>query len=265
MTAIAAIGHLSRDVVAGAPPRPGGPVFYSTRALAHLGADARAAASCAAADRPHLLPALEAFGLPVVWYESQTTTAYGFHYEGDRRIMRQESVGEPWTPERALEAVGDAGWIHVGALVRTDFPEGTLAALAEGGRRLLVDGQGLVRLPTLGPLRTDGVIGEALRHVTILKLNDEEAEALVGSGEPERLRALDVPEVILTLGSKGSFVVTEHAVEHAPAKEITGPVDPTGAGDTFAAGYLTARAGGAEPVEAARVGADEVAAFLAGA
>ncbi len=74
-----------------------------------------------------------------------------------------------------------------------------------------------------------------------------------------------MPEVILTLGSNGSFVVTEHAVEHAPAKEITGPVDPTGARDTFAAGYLTARAGGAEPVEAARVGADEVAAFLAGA
>ena len=264
MTVIATIGHLSRDVVGGAAPRPGGPVYYSARALAHLGADAHAAASCAAADRGLLLPRLEAFGLPVTWYESDTTTAYGFHYEGDRRIMRQESVGEPWTPERALEAVGDAGWIHVGALVRTDFPEGTLTALAEGGRRLLVDGQGLVRLPTLGPLRTDGEIGGVLRRVTILKLNDEEAETLVGSAEPERLRVLGVPEVILTLGSKGSFVVTEHAVEHVRAKEIGSPIDPTGAGDTLAAGYLTARSGGAEPVDAGRFAAEEVAAFLAG-
>jgi len=238
-------------------------VFYSARALAHLAADAHVAASCAAADRALLLPPLEAFGLPVSWYASETTAAYGFHYEGDRRIMRQESVGNPWTPEHALEAVGDAGWIHVGALVRTDFPEGTLAALAGGRRRLLVDGQGLVRSPALGPLRTDGEIGQALRHVTILKLNDEEAETLVGSAEPERLRALGVPEVILTLGSKGSFVVTESAVVHVPAKEIGGPVDPTGAGDTFAAGYLTARSRGAEPVEAAHVGAEEVAAFLA--
>ena len=219
-------------------------MFYSARALAHLGADAHAAASCAAADRAHLLPPLEAFGLPVTWYESETTTAYDFHYEGDRRIMRQESVGEPWTAERAVEAVGDAGWIHVGALVRTDFPEGTLAALAGRGRRLLVDGQGLVRMPALGPLQTDGEIGGVLKHVTILKLNDEEAETLVGSAEPERLRALGVPEVILTLGSKGSFVVTESAVEHAPAKEIGGPVDPTGAGDTALAGLLCARISG---------------------
>ncbi len=264
MTVIAAIGHLSRDVVAGAPPRPGGPVFYSARALAHLGVDAQAAASCAAADRAHLLPPLEAFGLPVTWFESETTTAYGFHYEGDRRIMRQESVGEPWTPERALEAVGDAAWIHVGALVRTDFPEAALAALAEGDRLLLVDGQGLVRTPALGPLQTDGEIGGVLRHVTILKLNEEEAETLVGSSDPEQLRSLGVPEVILTLGSKGSFVVTESAVEHVQAKEIAGPVDPTGAGDTIAAGYLTARAGGAEPVEAGRYAAEKVAAFLAG-
>jgi len=264
VTAIAAIGHLSRDVVAGAVPRPGGPVFYSARALAHLRADAHVAASCAASDRALLLPPLEAFSLPVTWYESETTTAYRFHYEGDRRIMRQEAVGKPWALERALEAVGDAGWIHVGALVRTDFPEGTLAALAVGDRRLLVDGQGLVRLPTLGPLQTDAEIGRVLRHVTILKLNDEEAETLVGSAEPEKLRALGVPEVILTLGSKGSFVVTESAVAHVRAKEIGGPVDPTGAGDTLAAGYLTARSRGAEPVEAGRFAAEGVAAFLAG-
>ena len=34
MTAIAVIGHLTRDVVAGGEPRPGGGVFYAARALA---------------------------------------------------------------------------------------------------------------------------------------------------------------------------------------------------------------------------------------
>jgi 2-dehydro-3-deoxygluconokinase len=37
----------------------------------------------------------------------------------------------------------------------------------------------------------------------------------------------------------------------------------TGAGDAFAAGYLVARAGGAEPVEAARAGVGLAAAAVA--
>jgi sugar/nucleoside kinase (ribokinase family) len=265
VTSIAAIGNLSLDRVAGAPPRPGGPVFYSARALAHLAADAVVAASCSEADRSQLLPPLEAFGLPVRWYASETTTAYRFHYAGETRIMTQDAVGAAWSSERAVEAAAGATWIHVGALVRTDFPAETLAALAAGGRRLLIDAQGLVRTASLGPLRTDSAVGDALRHVQILKLDDQEAETLVGGAEAERLRALHVPEVLLTLGSRGSVVVTPDLVEHVPAVEMGGPVDPTGAGDTFSAAYLAGRAAGADPIEAARVAAEAVAAlFTAG-
>jgi sugar/nucleoside kinase (ribokinase family) len=261
---IAVIGHLTRDIVAGAEHRPGGAVFYSGRALARLGADARVGVSCAREDWEVLVPFLDRFLLPVTWYESPTTTAYSFVYEGDRRIMRQDAIGEPWSAEQAVDAVGNARWIHVGALVRTDFPEETLEALARDGRRLLVDAQGLVRTAELGPLRTDGEIGDVLAHVSILKLNDEEAETLVGSAKPEALEQLNVPEVLLTLGSHGSWVIAEGRIEHVPEREIEGPVDPTGAGDTFSAGYLAARAGGAEPIEAARSATTTVAAFLSG-
>ncbi len=262
MTDIATFGHLTRDVVAGGEPRPGGAVFYSTQALAKTTAKVSVAASCAEADRARLVPPLEAFGLPVRWYESETTTAYSFHYDGGRRIMRQDSVGDPWSPERALEAAEDAPWAHVGALVRTDFPTETLAALATEERRLLVDAQGLVRTAALGPLQTDGEIGDVLRHVTILKVNDEEAETLVGGTDPDRLKSLGVPEILLTLGSRGAMVVAGEFVERVPAHEIGGPVDPTGAGDTFSAGYLVARAAGADPVEAARAANDLVGTFL---
>lgn len=262
MAAIAAIGHLSRDIVEGGPPRPGGGVFYATRALARLGVNARVSASCAAADRSLLVPPLEAFGLPVTWHESTATTAYSFHYEGDRRIMRQDAVGDPWAPRRAVAAAGDAEWVDVCALARTDFSPETLAAVAEGRRKLLIDAQGLVRTAALGPLRTDGDIGDVLRHVEILKLNDEEAQTLVGSADPVELRALAVPEVILTLGSQGSFVVTPELVEHIAAGEVSGAPDPTGAGDTFSVTYLVRRADGADPVEAARAAAETVAALL---
>lgn len=264
MTAIASIGNLTSDVVAGGPPRPGGAVFYAARALARIGADACAGASCSALDREQLMPPLEALGLPVTWYESAATARYSFHYEGDRRIMRQDAVGEPWDEERALAAVGDAEWVHVGALTRSDFLPSTLGALSDGGRMLLVDAQGLVRIPELGPLRTDGNVGDALRHVAILKLNDEEARTLLGTAEPEDLHAIGIPEVILTLGSHGSYVITRRSIEHVPARVVVGPVDPTGAGDTFSAAYLSARASGLAPLDAADYATVTVAAFLSG-
>jgi sugar/nucleoside kinase (ribokinase family) len=263
MTAIAALGNITRDVVAGAEPRPGGGVFFAARALARLGADARIEAACSAEHRSALLPALEGFGLPTTWHESSTTTEYSFHYEGDRRIMWQDAVGDPWTPEQAVTACADASWIDVCALTRTDFPPETLTALATDGRQLLVDLQGLVRTPTIGRLHTDAHVGDVLRHVEVLKLNDEEAETLVGSAEPGKLHDLGVPEVILTLGSQGAWVVTPDRVEHVPAVPVAGEVDPTGAGDTYSVTYIVQRAAGAEPVEAARVAAATVSAFLA--
>jgi sugar/nucleoside kinase (ribokinase family) len=61
-----------------------------------------------------------------------------------------------------------------------------------------------------------------------------------------------VPEVVLTLGSSGTLVVTASDAEHVPATPIEGPIDPTGAGDMFWVSYLVARSEGATPVEAAR-------------
>ena len=262
MTAIAALGHITRDVVDGAEPRPGGGVFYAARALARLGVDARVGAKCSANDRPALTPLLEAFGLPVTWHESSATTAYSFHYEGDRRIMWQDAVGDPWTADEALAAAGAARWVDVCALTRTDFPPRTLAALAADGRRLLVDAQGLVRTAAIGPLHTDAAIGDVLEHIEVLKLNDEEAETLVGQASPEALLALGVPEVLLTLGSLGAWIVTPRIAEHVPAVPVDGLVDPTGAGDTFSIAYLVRRTEGADPVEAARSATRDTAELL---
>jgi 2-dehydro-3-deoxygluconokinase len=71
-----------------------------------------------------------------------------------------------------------------------------------------------------------------------------------------------VPEVVVTLGSRGSIVFADGLAEHVPARPVAG--DPTGAGDSFAAVYLAARAGGAPPVAAARRATSVVADLLAG-
>ena len=211
---------------------------------------------------------LETFGLPVTWAPGKTTTAFTFHYEGDHRVMAVDAIGDPWTPadvEGWADTALSTEWVHVGALLRSDFPPETLAALAREGRRLLVDAQGLVRVGTLGPLRRDGEIDrDALRHLTVLKLNEDEAEILAGGSSPDALRALGVPEVVLTLGSAGSLVVAGETIERIEITPISSVVDPTGAGDTYSLAYLNARARGQAPVDAARAASAVVSAILAG-
>src|SRR5438309_7760788 len=124
------------------------------------------------------------------------TASFSFRYENEHRLMEVDHVGDAWTPED-VAALPPGGWVHAAPLLRSDFPPETLAALARG-RRLSLDGQGLVRAGGVGPLRLDPDFDPALlRHVTALKLAEEEAEVLVGSLEPRALAALEVPEVLV--------------------------------------------------------------------
>lgn len=228
-----------------------------------------AVARCATRDRDVCLVPLEELGPPVTWRGAATTTEFAFHYEGDHRVMQVRAVGDPWLPQdvdgwAALPLAG-AEWVHAGALLRSDFPAETLAALARDGRRILIDAQGLVRRAELGPLALDGDVDRStFEHLTVLKLDEDEARILAGSTEPVDLRGLGVPEVVITLGSRGSLVVAGDAVERIEVEPVTGGVDPTGAGDSFSLAYLAARAGGARPVDAARRASAFVSELLAG-
>ena len=162
MPRAAIVGNLVLDVVAGAPERPGGMVWYCARALSEIDPDADVVLVCrsAAEDRDALVPRLEEFGFPVHWQAAERTTRFSFHYEGDRRIMAIDSLAEPWTPADidgwVGDVIGDAPWVIVGALTRADFPLETLAALTARGHGLVVDAQGLVRHGQVGPLVSDG-------------------------------------------------------------------------------------------------------------
>lgn len=170
--------------------------------------------------------------------------------------MEVEAVAEPWTPEDLREAVADARLIHVGPLLRSDFSAETIAFLAHG-RKLSLDAQGLVRVPQRGPLRLDANFDpELLRHVGVLKVSEEEAEA-IGSVEE-----LGVPEVLLTRGSRGSTIIVGGRSEDVPAFPIY-DVDPTGAGDVFSVVYLASRGAGFNPGAAARRATAAVAEMLA--
>ena len=261
MRPLAVVGNLSLDRVDGGEPRVGGPPFHAARALRVLGRRAIVAVKAADADRRVLAAPLVRLGLPVLWRGGASSAAFSMSYVGDLRTMVVDAIGPTWTPEdlRGLERVD---WVHVGALARSDFPAETLAVLARD-RKLSLDGQGLTRPARTGPLTLEGEPDRAvLRHVSVLKLAEEEAHALVGKLDEDALRSLGVPEVVVTLGSRGSLVLAGRRLTAVPAQPVGEPIDPTGAGDAFAVAYLVSRAAGYAPVPAARRASALVAGLL---
>ena len=258
---LAVVGSLALDRIDGGRPRVGGCPFYAGRALHALGEPAVLVAKCAAPDRPALLPPLVRFGLSVIWRDSAKTAAFSIAYAQERRRMVVEAIADPWTPDQVRHV--PAAWVHVAPLTRGDFPPETLAALARG-RHVSLDGQGLVRPARTGLLEPDvDYDPELLRSVSILKLAEEEAELLVDGFDERALRRLGVPEIVVTLGSRGCVVYADGVAELVRSHRVESP-DPTGAGDAFAAVYLAARSRGAAPAGAARLAAALVADLLAG-
>jgi sugar/nucleoside kinase (ribokinase family) len=250
---LALVGNLSRDVVDGGPPRIGGAPYYAARAWRVLGSRATIYTRCGPDDRVALARQLTVLGLPVVMLPGTATTSFSFYYEEQTRIMTVEHTGDSWSPaDAALVPAG--AWVHVAPLLRGEFPAETLAALARG-RRVSLDGQGLVRAAELGPLRLDADFDPALlAHVQILKLAEEEAEVI---GAVDRL---GVAEVLVTFGPRGSCLYVNGRRERVGAWPVA--ADPTGSGDSFSAAYLAGRAQGLTPPSAARRATALVAALL---
>lgn len=85
-------------------------------------------------------------------------------------------------------------------------------------------------------------LNETIQHVDILILNDSEARLL--TGESNLIKAARMilqigPErVIIKKGEHGAISVTDTSFFSAPAYPLTEVIDPTGAGDCFAGGFI---------------------------
>jgi sugar/nucleoside kinase (ribokinase family) len=83
---------------------------------------------------------------------------------------------------------------------------------------------------------------ETLRLINVLILNDSEARLL--SREPNLIKAAKVIRamgpsvVIIKKGEHGALLLTEQMVFSAPAYPMENIFDPTGAGDSFAGGFV---------------------------
>jgi sugar/nucleoside kinase (ribokinase family) len=96
-------------------------------------------------------------------------------------------------------------------------------------------------------------LGEVLKKVDLLIINDEEARELSGIHNITKaaadIRKRGPARLIIKRGEHGALLFDEKGVFFAPGYPLEDVVDPTGAGDTFAGGLMgyLARHGDASP------------------
>ncbi len=166
-------------------------------------------------------------------------------------------VFEAFGPEmldRIWEALAACDWVFIDC----NLPAETIAALmarkSEARFRLAVDtvsSPKALRLP------------ENLAAIDLLFTNVDEANTLLGLDPAARLSATEAAvalrgrgaaDVVVTMGARGSAIVTEAGARFQDAFPAR-PVDITGAGDAMIAGTLFALVAGASLDDAARTGA----------
>ncbi|HKD51223.1 MAG TPA: PfkB family carbohydrate kinase [Candidatus Acidoferrum sp.] len=102
--------------------------------------------------------------------------------------------------------------------------------------------------------RTNAELRETLRHVDILMINDSETREL--SNEHNLLRAakhifkMGPSILVVKRGEYGAMMVDQRGVFCVPAFPLEEPHDPTGAGDSFAGGFMGYLAGGKDRSDA---------------
>jgi 1D-myo-inositol 3-kinase len=227
---------------------PGGPAYYAGQAWRAMGADVRVLTSAAPA---YPLSALEGTAAHLV--PAADTTVFDNRYGADGvRTQRVEAQAAQLDPAFLPEDWRAPDVLHlVPVLSEVDpaaFRAGTrprITGLCAQGLLRVVDSTGAVLQPPWTPPPA------LLAAVDVVILSEDD---LRGQGGLLERLVRSVRVVAFTHGALGCDVIVGGRTTRVgvfPVEEV----DPTGAGDVFAAGLLYAMAQGADPVEAARLGA----------
>lgn len=258
MIDICCIGHITLDHIItphSSTILNGGTSFYFSNAIAHMPHCNYKLVTSLASSEMKAVHEMRNQGIDVDVIESQHTVVFENKYghNMNNRTQRVLAKADPFTVKKLQHVT--ARYIHLGSLLADDFPIEVFPFLAQKGI-LSVDAQGFLRCvegQKVQPCDWKDKC-EALKWVDILKVNEHEIETLTGHKEIEPaamvLASWGIKEVLITLGSEGSYIYAQEKLHAIPAYQPQQVVDATGCGDTYATGYLYMRSQGASINEA---------------
>lgn len=243
------IGHITLDKIV-TPDNtvymPGGTSFYFTEAVKNFKDIDYKLATAVGQTEMNVIEQFKAEGIDVDVMFSRSSVYFENIYgeNQDNRTQRVLTKADAFTVD-FLKNI-DAGIFHLGALLADDFSLDIIRYLSHKGI-VSIDSQGYLR-----EVRDSKVYAtdwknkkEALRYVHILKVNEQELEALTGYSDiingAKLLNSWGVKEILVTLGSVGSVIYDGINFYRIPAYIPNNIVDATGCGDTYTLGYLYQR------------------------
>ena len=231
-----AIGHVTRDLLPDGSWRLGGTVTYAALTAARLGLRAAIVTSAPTDVLAALDVVLPDIPLSVVPSAEATTFENTYTAQGRQQYLRGRAA--PLTISAVPAAWRDAPIVLLGPVAQEieanivmAFPRSLVAATPQGWLRQW-DADGMV---TPSPLANADML---LPHVRALILSPEDVGPSADDAIVQWARI--VPVIAVTRGAGGAYIwedgVRSETFPAYPAREV----DPTGAGDVFAAAFLCA-------------------------
>jgi sugar/nucleoside kinase (ribokinase family) len=205
----------------------------------------------------HFHRALSTEGIGAVVSESSETGGFALHYYDDRGNRTLDLLGRAKDIDFIPPETAHAEAVMVGPILgETGFPLIRKLRKSTDGI-LMLDPQGLLRTTDGGTIlhfKPDG-IEELIGLFDVVKPNEVECKVLTGIDPREDARTAAETIfswgpglVVITLAEEGSVVYDGLQFQRIPAYPAD-VVDATGAGDTYAAGFMHGLLRGASPRE----------------
>ncbi|HEY3137738.1 MAG TPA: carbohydrate kinase family protein [Blastocatellia bacterium] len=148
-----------------------------------------------------------------------------------------QDIGELLTDKQARDEMMGAGHVHLACAPETDSMAELVRTLHSAGCRVSLD------VGWHEAWLSDALGRRALKELDLFLPNEREAQLMTGESEPEAmLRAFaraGLRAVALKLGAEGSALLWEGEIFRSAPYPVQ-PLDTTGAGDCFDAGFIAA-------------------------